>query len=193
MSTGRKIPWDDAAAIAEAVSAELTPLVKRIKCVGSVRRRKAECGDIEFLAEPHFDQDLLGGRTAITDPVERRLRELGTWVAGGTRHMRIVDVLGRTGLHLEVYLVHPPASWGSLLAIRTGPADLGRYVMTACRQHGFRHQNGYARRLDTGERVPTDTEAQFFALADVECLPPHRRDVQAEALWAQYQRNGATA
>ena len=181
--------YKEAFALAEQVSAELTPLVAKLKCVGSLRRRRKRIGDIEFLAMPHFDVDLLGHQTPIIDPLRRAMTEMGTWIKGGERMMQVTDLFGNAGARLELYLVHPPASWGSLLAIRTGPAELGRYVMTVCREHGVKHKDGYARRLAGGELVPTETEEEFFALAKVDCLPPMLRDAQAKNLWEQRERN----
>lgn len=187
MSVGTRLPWTEACDLAQHVAERLAPAAARLKCVGSVRRRRPTVGDIEFLAEPHFDEDLLGGRIPIIEPVRAAMLELGTWVKGGERMMQVTDLLGRVGLKLDLYLIHPPAAWGSLLAIRTGPAELGRYVVTFCRQHGFRHDGGYAQRLDTGDRVPTDTEEQFFELAGLPCLPPHERDALAERVWAEHR------
>jgi hypothetical protein len=132
--------------------------------------------------------DLFGGQMPVLDPIRAVMRQLGTWVKGGDRMMQVTDLLGRPGLTLDLYLVHPPSAWGSQLAIRTGPAELGHYVVTACRRFGFRHDNGYAQRLYTGERVPTDTEDQFFALAQVPCVPPQERDELAVRLWAEFNR-----
>lgn len=185
MSAGNRIPLQEAVELAAEVSARLTPLVARSKCVGSVRRRKSMVGDIEFVVEPIMNGDLFSDvATPILEPIRDLLHELGTWKKGGARMMQITDLLGRPGLKLEINLVHPPAAWGSLVAIRTGPAELGTYVVTACRRFGFRHDSGYAQRLDTGERVPTDTEEQFFQLAEVPCVPPREREELATRLWA---------
>jgi hypothetical protein len=102
--------------------------------------------------------------------------------------MVITDLLGRPGVRLDLYLAHPPSSFAVLLAIRTGPADLGRYVVTHCKSHGYRVENGHAMTLDRSEVIPTETEEAFFALAGVECLPPPQRDAQAIALWNDVDR-----
>lgn len=188
MSTGPRIPLQEALEIAQEVSARLTPLTARLKCVGSVRRQKETVGDIEFLAEPVMHGDLFDGQTPVLDPIRSELYSMGTWVKGGDRMMQITDLFRRPGLKLDLFLVHPPSAWGSQLAIRTGPADMGHYVVTACRSRGFRHDNGYAQRLDTGERVPTDTEEEFFALAGVECVPPPEREALARRLWDALNR-----
>lgn len=183
MSLGYRLSFDAAYDFAKNAAEVLAPTVEVLKCVGSVRRRRQTVGDIEFLARPWFTEDLLGERSPDIEPVKAALLELGTWVQGQSRALRITDLLGERGLRLELYLVHPPSAWGSQLAIRTGPGDLGKYVVTKMREFGYRHDAGHAERIDTGEIVPTDTEEQFFALAQVPCVPPHERDELAAQLW----------
>lgn len=96
--------------------------------------------------------------------------------------MQITDLLGREGAKLDVYLVWEPAQWGSLLAIRTGPAGLGQYVVTKMQDYGYRHDHGHAVRQATGETESTPTEEDFFALARIPCLLPRQRDDQLRAL-----------
>lgn len=191
LSPGPRMPWDEAYALASEVAAHLEPWCRRLKCVGSVRRRKPTVGDIEFVAEPHYSVDLLGEREPLIEPIRTALLEIGTWIKGADRMMVVSDVLGRPHVRLDLFLVHEPAAWGSQVAIRTGPADLGRYVVTECKARGFKHENGHARRLNTGLRVPTDTEEQFFALAGVPCVPPAQRDALAERLWADFHQRSA--
>ena len=183
MSAGRRIPWSEARDIAERISIELRPHVGRLKCVGSVRRKKATVADIEFVAEPHYDVGLFGERTPITDPAKAAMMRIGRWVKGATRMMVTSDVFGHEGLRCELFLVHPPSTWGAICAIRTGPADLGQYVVThSKRLNRIRVEGGRAIHMDTGEQVPTDTEEQFFALANVPLVTPSKRDAQIIAL-----------
>lgn len=180
--------------LAQRASKALRPTVQRLKCVGSVRRMRPTCSDIEFLAEPHFDSGLFGERAPIIEPVAKTMAEIGTWAKGGERMMQVTDLCGRPGAKLELYLVHPPANWYVLLAIRTGPADLGRYVVTQVRSRGYRIDRGRAVTLTGGQEVPVESEKAFFALADVECRPPKERDAQAIELWndANRYRQGVT-
>jgi hypothetical protein len=107
---------------------------------------------------------------------------MGEWVSGKDRNLRIRHVLGVEGLKLDLYLAHPPAAWGSTLAIRTGPWQLGKYVVTKMQDYGYRHVDGHAETIDGGVVVPTDTEEQFFALAQVRCVPPRERQALTDQL-----------
>lgn len=199
MSSGTRLAFEDAYRLAEEVSRLLGPTVELLKVVGSLRRRRPAVGDIEFLARPPSSPDLFEGPSIVHLEYVRAVMEgLGTWVKGGTRQMQITDLLGRKGTHLELYLVHPPgcackdcrpwgpAAWGSMLAIRTGPEQLSKYVVTVMRERGLKHVRGQVRQRKTDELVPTETEEAFFELAGVECLPPSRREGQAAGLWAAY-------
>lgn len=213
MSTGLRLAWKEAYDIARGVSEHLTPVVEELKCVGSLRRKRPDCGDLEFVARPFYQTDLVGGREPMIDAVRAALLELGTWVKGGPRMMQVTDVLGVGGLKLEVYLQHPlscgqcgqlidssaeavvkrgvcpcgakqfvGSMWGSLVAIRTGPWQLGRHVMAECRKYQVKHQDGFAVDASRGYLLPTDEESQFFGLARFPCVPPAERDALAEKL-----------
>lgn len=200
MSTGSRLTFNEGYYLAQEAFEHLRPTVVELQVVGSVRRRRTTVGDVELLARPHSSSDLLGAPATIhLQEVRAKLEGLGTWVKGGSRMMQITDLLGRPGTTLELFLVHPsgckcadcpngPAAWGSMLAIRTGPADLGRYCVTAMRARGFRHDHGFATRESTGEVVPTETEEDFFDLAGLKCLPPQLRDNQSRALWETHQQ-----
>jgi DNA polymerase/3'-5' exonuclease PolX len=176
MSAGASMPWAEAYALAEHAAARLRPHVVRLKAVGSLRRRRERCNDLEFLAEPRMvEADLFGTMAPDLGGLRAALLELGTWVKGGERMMQITDFNGRAGLKLEIYLCHPPAQWGSLLAIRTGPYELGREAVTRMRERGVRHEDG--RVVDQrGNVIPTPTEEAFFGLAGLPCLAPNQRD-----------------
>ena len=191
MSSGTQIPYHAAYELAQEVSRELTPIVGRMKAVGSLRRKVMNVGDLEFLVEPHFDTDLLGEKEAITQPIKDALMRFGTWLQGGERAMRITDLFGHTGVQLDLYIAHPPAEWGSLLAIRTGPRDLGVICVTEMRRRGFVHREGRVIQIRGRAHMPTPTEEDFFELAGVPCVPPSRRDELIQRLQGEkHARHG---
>ena len=182
MSLGHPMPYGKALRLARDASEWLRPVVQRLEIAGSLRRRREQVRDIEFVAEPHFNGDLFGGESPLVKPIRAVLHEMGTWVKGGERMMQVTDLFGHEGVKLELYLVHPPAQWGSILAIRTGPYQLGEHCMSAMWPRGYQHRRGHAVRIDTAELVPTPEEADFFRLAGVPCLPPPLREAQARQL-----------
>lgn len=163
--------------LAEAVVEEIRGCVKRIEIAGSVRRKRPQVNDIEIVAEPYMNEDLFSrDGTPVLGELMVKLHHLGMVKKAGQRFIQVADLYEREGLTLDLFLVHPPATWGAILAIRTGPAILGQYVVTKCRDFGYQVRDGQARVIETGQVVPTDTEEQFFALADLNLHPPEHRD-----------------
>lgn len=167
-----RIPWADAAVIAEQLHGELLEVAARVKTVGSVRRRRPEVKDIELLVEPRDQVAGLFGETAPDiDSIRAVLAPHGRFLKNGQRYIQLERP---DGLKIDVFLCHPPAEWGSLLAIRTGPAELGQWAVTRLRQRGYRHLAGHVQD-ERGRVLPTPSEEEFFRLAGLPCLPPSRR------------------
>jgi DNA polymerase/3'-5' exonuclease PolX len=91
---------------------------------------------------------------------------------------RFVQVNHKEGMRVDLFLVHPPAQWGSILAIRTGPAALGRELMVGLKRRGLEHRDGGVYRGT--ELVPVPDEETLFGLAGITLVPPHRRDALVE-------------
>jgi len=160
----------------------IEPFLKRVEIAGSIRRKREFVGDIEIVAVPYMNPDLFSDEaTPILDPLRLELQKLGSIVKGGNRYIRVH--LTKPDQHADIFLVWPPATWGSIFAIRTGPHDLGKYVVTKMQEKGFKHSEGRAIRIDDGTPIATDTEAQFFALAGLECPKPEHRDHLAKIVW----------
>lgn len=175
MSIGLKVPFVDAYRVAIELAKDLHPVVTRVKAAGSLRRQRPTVSDLEFVAEPRLVGDLFGGGKPDLEPIRRVVAEWGTVSKNGDRFIQIRHVLG-TELTCDLFLVWPPAQWGSILAIRTGPAELGKAAVTRMRALGYVHVDGHVERADTREVVPTPTEEDFFRVAGLPCLPPKHRD-----------------
>lgn len=161
--------------IARQISEEMKPFVVRSKAVGSLRRRKPEVGDIEFVVEPHMKADLVGDKTPDLDELKRQAAAWGEISMNGTRMIQVRKVFG-TSLTLELYLCWPPSEWGSMLVVRTGPWELGRALMTRLNALGIKHSGHHLRRKATGELIPTPREEDVFRAAGVTHIPVRLRD-----------------
>lgn len=190
MSAGTRRPWAEAAAIARPLAEQLIPLCEpgRVKLAGSLRRKRSEVGDIEIVAHPRMitppaaAQEGLFSPEPVAEPlvpdldgVRAVVRDWGTLLKCGDRFIQAV-LDDKTVV--DVFLVHPPAQWGSILAIRTGPAELGELAVTRMRDAGLRHVSGHVED-STGRVIPTPDEETFFRLAGLPCLPPEERDTTA--------------
>jgi DNA polymerase/3'-5' exonuclease PolX len=169
------MPLEYAQSIAEHLVKRLTPHLQRVVVAGSVRRETPNVGDLEIVGEPYLNADLFDeGGTPILEGLRAELLTIGRFVKNGNRYMRVH--FPKPDVYADIFLVSPPAQWGSILAIRTGPSTLSKHVVTKMRENGYVHTDGYAKNADTGEVVPTETEEQFFALAGLACPIPRNRD-----------------
>lgn len=203
-----EIPLASAQVWARRLADVVRPVCERVEIVGSVRRERPTVGDLELLVEPTMvvqQADLFAqGKRPDTEAVVRALQEDDAGrkvIKGGSRYVQI-RLGGRFGRgdrpNLDIFFCHPPASWGALLTIRTGPAALGRELVTRLRAKGLRNHRGAVWAPgrpddDPGRptteidgtvwwRVPTPTEEAYFEACDVEHVPPERRDELAANL-----------
>jgi len=135
---------DVALKVAEGLVGHLRPACVRIEIAGSIRREKPEVKDIELVCVPDLmvtprRAPLEFGKPAppsYKTELDRLIAEMGEDVrleANGAR-MKKLD-LRYAGIKVDVFVVLPPAQWGPLLTIRTGPADFSHWCVTR-RKHG---------------------------------------------------------
>lgn len=176
MSHGTRIPLKDAQGLAKRACEELTPVVRQIAVVGSVRRRKPYVGDIEVLVRPMMQTQLFGDAEPVTEAVKAKLWTMGRWVRGAKRMMKITDLYDHKGVSLEVFLVHPPSEWGVLQLIRTGSRQFSTRVATRLKDLGTPFRDGRIVNLATGDTVPAPSEREVFEAAKMNYKPPEYRN-----------------
>ena len=166
---------DQATVIAERVNAQLAPHCDRIEIAGSIRRRKANVGDIEIVCIPkrtdaghrsvYWVLAVIGaGRPKKGDPRTAKYVQFET--RGGDGPIINVDVFTAT-----------PENWGLIYAIRTGSADYSHYVL-ACGwvRNGYNSENGMLMR--NGVVVAVPEECDLFRLAGVPWVDPEARRIE---------------
>lgn len=181
------IPRATAQLVADELLEVLGSACERIVIAGSLRRGAAEMKDVELVALPRLGVDLLGqprpDDCELTRALEReltggRLRwRTETHPAPASlrvaRRMWALVHVARE-VPVDLFAVRPPAQWGAILAIRTGPAEYSRELVTRCRDRGLRCEDG--RLVDAGGRtVPTSTEQAFIAACGMPWREPHQR------------------
>ncbi len=192
MSAGKSIDLATAAAIAGELRELLAPACVRIAVAGSIRRQKAEVHDIELVAIPVVDAvaDGLWGDTTDVDRLEERILELlragrlqardvvshradGTTDAGH-KLGRAFKALVYRRLPVDLFIVRPPAEWGVIFALRTGPGDWNTRLVTDAHRFLRRVEGGQV--IAHGKPVPCPEEEDFFAAIGQEWIdPPGRR------------------
>lgn len=166
MSSGQKWLHARARPIAERVLEYLTPACSRIEIAGSIRRNAVQVSDIEIVCVPRVRADLFGEPTGECE-LSMRIRD----GMNGARFRWRNETHGKTpadprqprrfyslvalpdGLPLDVFAVRPPAQWGAIFAIRTGPADFSRKLVTEVQRFGLACEEG--RLIRTRDRQPT--------------------------------------
>jgi len=68
-----------------------------------------------------------------------------------------------------------PNTWGSQLAVRTGPAEYSHKLVTCLLRRGLRQEDGWVRNKRTGDLLPCPEESRYFELCGVPMIPPERR------------------
>ena len=210
MSPSRTTSMPDLSVIAAYQLDAWAPLCERIEIAGSLRRGKSDPHDIEIVAVPKVEQvgheDLFG-----TIPRTRNLFEetLAEWLAKGALHHRR-DKNGRAAwgerfkratihgcdIAIDIFSVLPPAQWGVIFAIRTGPADFNRLLVTSRLQGGFMPGGMQVRDgmlWQEGQVLETPEEEAFFERIGVPCWPPEDRSLLRLAQWRQGQRERSGA
>ncbi len=155
----------------------------RIEIGGSIRRLKPVVNDIEIVAMPIVPRDLFGQPTNLPSGLDAfidqmisegklavRHRSDGQRIALGQRFKALVY----DGLPVDLFMVRSPAEWGAVFAIRTGPGDFSKHLVTVCREKSLACRDGALWRTN-GTKVETPEEEDFFRACGVPWAPPEQR------------------
>ncbi len=175
-----------ALAIAQDYLREFSPACERIEIAGSIRRGKEDVHDIELVAipKPLNMQDLFGNPTgelhALTAMIDMGFYDMrpGTEykiLKGGSRYKQLELP---EGIILDLFIVLPPAQWGVIYTLRTGPAEFGHWLVTQRRKGGcmplYAEQRGgcvYAH----GKPIAMPEEIDYLAFLGLEWIEPRDR------------------
>lgn len=186
-------PLADAEVAARAVVAMLAPGCARIEVAGSIRRRSPDVKDIEIVAVPSYTRDLLGGvgddllNAAVLGSVaDGAIRYRDTRTGEAVPYYKVTDrkfypLIYRAPAFnwpVDLFVVRPPAQWGAILAIRTGPADYSARMVTALHARQMKCDGGrlVSTALATiGLTVDTPTERDFIEACGFPYVAPEER------------------
>lgn len=173
--------------IAETIRDRLACACERIEIAGSVRRQRTECHDLDLVCIPKVipQSDLFGNQQGEISLLDDAVKGLGEFRKDGPRHKQIY--LSADEINLELWIVRPPAQWGVIMMIRTGPADWSKWIVTP-RQHGgalpsfLKVQDGVIWNGKTPMDISEETD--FFKLLELPYMAPTDRRPQ---LWMAKQ------
>lgn len=209
MSTGNPHDLKVATQIGEKLIEYLEPACHRITLAGSIRRQTRRVNDVELLLCPKretvanglFGTKEVSAIDAILADLEKR--DVLERVKGGEKYKQYIYKLAFPHIKIDLWtaFLH---SWGFQLAIRTGPWQLSKRMVTQRCKNGLLHDDykceggsvWTCRGNDPADSVafdiwqehedappaqgiwnmyPTPDEQDFFKLIDGGYIPPERR------------------
>jgi DNA polymerase/3'-5' exonuclease PolX len=170
-----------AQALAQTLVDSICPYCHRVEIAGSVRRRQSDVHDIEIVVTPRFSTDLFGdpnpNAPTQLDIVLSSMNNLLN-VKSGPRYKQYA-IVGQD-INLDLFVVRPPAEWGVIFALRTGPAEYSHFLVTPRPQGGAlpSHLSIHDGAVWQGSAIlPTPEEIDFFDLLHLPYLEPQERQI----------------
>ncbi len=172
--------------IAATLIENFEPYCERVAIAGSIRRRKPDVKDIEIVAKPYTTpvKNMFGETTGNSLSLMNKYPydKIGTMVKGASR---MKQILLHDGISLDLFIVLPPAQWGVIYTIRTGPAAFNVWTQTKRSDGGA--MPSYAKAKDGavwahGEIIPMPEEQDFLNFLGLGWIEPSER----KARWGQF-------
>lgn len=173
MSSDVRRPWAEIEPDATELARILAPACVELKIGGSARRGRKDISDVELVAIPrqfdegnalHFVLDALLAESRVE---KAKLGETQT-TKWGQKNRALVW----RGVKYDIYMTDAD-SWGYQLWLRTGPGDANEYVARRLKSAPFKTENGAV--WQNGERIPVQTEDDWFRLLNLPYLRPQER------------------
>lgn len=190
--TTTRVSLHDADLVAAELLDVLAPACERIQIAGSIRRRRADVGDVELVAVPTIIGvpglfEPTGSVNRLWDLVNNLIGRPGepkllathlTDPKMGERYAKLRHPA--SGLQVDLFTARPE-TFGLILLIRTGPADYSQWFVTEARRRGFHVIEGELHRGSLGcgaiacERIPVPEERDVYAALRMAAVPPMGR------------------
>ena len=176
------IPLPRAKHLADRIVETLTPGCDRIEIAGSIRRENPVVGDIEIVCIPKFQHNLFN--QPVTDMPTKLDLVLNALVQSGrllspTKNgskFKQFGVPAVAGLTVDLFIT-TAEQWGVIFALRTGPAEYSKRLVTPRSKGGLLPDNcrvAEGRVWREGIALPTPSEIDFFKLTGY-WIPPAQR------------------
>ena len=185
-ATKTRFPRREAVAVARELCGLLKPACERLIVAGSLRRRKADVGDIEILYIPRTEVrqlDLISsGPVCLANEAISAMLDFGLITkrpsVTGSTSWGISNrlALHRSGIPVDFFAASL-ANWHNYLVCRTGSAASNIRIATAAQNMGYRWQpygTGFIH-LETGKIFPMESEKAVFDFVHLPYAEPWDR------------------
>lgn len=195
----------DALKIAEGLVARIAPMCERCEIAGGIRRKKVDPHDIEIVVmpkagapRPEFGQKVVHKSQLELVLWQMEQERILSTVKGGEK-LKVFKVNpNRFGIptigyeQLDLFIVTPPAQWGPIFTIRTGPAEFSHWLVTP-RSKGGRMPDGFVCKNGsvypgfrvsktaveiTGAALVMPEELDFLKFVGVGWVAPEKREAK---------------
>ncbi len=182
-----------AKALAETYKAMLQPFCQRIEIVGSIRREKPETHDIDILCIPLYgyiankQADLFNSNgkeykipgwpvNGFIDTVGSIGQKIKGSPATGKYCQRKITIDEANGefINFELYICGLD-NWGYMMALRTGPAEYSKMLVTKGKALKYEFNGGFVRKYRSSVIIPIYNETDFFKLLQMPYIEPENR------------------
>ena len=155
---------EQARQIANNIKKILTPYCDRIEIAGSIRRGKPIVHDIDIVLIEKPESALI---------IPSLLATIGAITLNGSKIKRLH--YGDADINIDIYTA-TPASWSTLLLIRTGSKENNIRLATIAKRKGWQLKaNGDGLFNNHGDRIAGDTEQSIYQVLDIPYQKPHDR------------------
>jgi DNA polymerase/3'-5' exonuclease PolX len=189
VSDKRRFLREKALLVARFLCIYLADHCVRIEVAGSLRRRKAEVGDIELVFIPDMQMEPVDFFTTnsvscvdkvLEDMIRKGILAKRLNVRGGTawgeRNKLALHV--ESGIPVDLFAA-TSANWFNYLVCRTGPGESNIRIATAAQAKGWKwnpYGDGFSRPAGLGREIhPVKSEREVFEFVGLEYKEPWER------------------
>jgi DNA polymerase (family X) len=187
LSDKQRWPAAIARKVADELAAELAPRCEQVCVAGSLRRGKADVGDIEILYVPKVGQVRMPGELfpqtgSLTDElldqwlakrVLAKRPNVNSTSAWGPQNKFAVHIA--SGISVDLFAT-TPERWFVSLVVRTGSKEMNTWLATNALRRGMQfHAYGVLEVTATGEQIVPQSEREVFERLGVPYREPAQR------------------
>lgn len=183
-----KRTYSECLTVGEMLVKELAPFTERIEIVGSVRRKRPLCSDLELLYIPKLEKRKTGLFDEDAAQINLVDKILDEWLASGLISKRPnkagmlawgeknkLAVHSLSGIPLDLFSTTAD-NWAVSLVIRTGSKETNlRLTSSAIARGGHLNAYGCGVTWKDGTSTPAISEEDVFKMCGVPYIEPHAR------------------